>query len=102
MLVRAGRDQQVGDRDAVQAPRRELPLSRSRDTERLGVRPKLVKALQLVLDSLEVARGARAVEELEPRDRTEARLAERRIQLGRADERRLVEQEPARGRRRQD
>lgn len=98
MLVRASRDQEVGDRHAVLAVRCEFALGGARDGDRLGVRAELVEGIERRFEPLEVARRTRTVEKLESRDRAEAGLAERGIDRQAADQGRLVEKDPARRR----
>jgi hypothetical protein len=79
MLLGAGSDQQVGDRHAMLAERGQLELSCARNRDCLGICAKLVKGIEIRLDLLEVGGGVGAVQHLVPRDRAEARLAERAL-----------------------
>lgn len=74
VLLRAGGDDEVGDWYSVVAGARELALCRPGDCQCLGVDAQLVERVKLGAELLVGAGGARAVENLQARDQTEARL----------------------------
>lgn len=92
MLVGASGDQEIRNRYTMPALRRQLMLSRAGDCDRLGIDAKLVEGAELLLELFEGSWRTRAVQELEPRDRAEAGLPERRIEARCTYKRGLVQQ----------
>ncbi len=97
VLLRAGGDEQIGYRHTVLASRAELSLGCAGDRNGLGIDAQLVHGAELGVELLEGLRRASAVEHLELRDRAQARVSQRRIQIPDANERRLVKQQPPLG-----
>jgi len=95
VLVGARGDQEMWDRYAMLTACRELTLSSQRGCDRLGVDAKLMERVELGLELVVGTSGAGAVEHLEFRDRAQARLPVRVVDVRAAHERSLVQQQPA-------
>jgi hypothetical protein len=87
VLVRARRDQEIGDRCAMLTVCREFTLSGQRGRNGLGVHLELMERVKLDLELLVGTSAAGAVEHLESRDRAQARLPVRAVDVRAAHER---------------
>jgi hypothetical protein len=81
VLVGARGDQNVWDRCAILTARLALTLSSQRGRDRLAVRSGLVARVELDLELLVGTSGPGAGEDLESRDRAQARLPVRTVDL---------------------
>jgi len=80
----------IGRRGAAPLP--ELAVGGEGGRDRLGVHPQLRERVEMLLDPLVIRRRARTLQHLQPRDRAQARLAQRPIHSATAsDEGRLLE-----------
>jgi len=76
MLLGAGGDQEVGDRETMSTSLAELPVRAYGDLHRFDVDPQIAKVIESLLDVGVVARATRAVEHLQSCDGAQTDLAE--------------------------